>query len=74
MKNCKDCAHMMACKRWHIVSDTDKTCEDFLPLSVLADVKNELCYLCGKYRSAHLGLCDGCKFKTIEFRRSDSDL
>ena len=24
---------------------------------------NELCYMCGKYRDAHNGACDGCRWK-----------
>lgn len=27
-----------------------------------AAMRNELCYLCGKYREAHNGACDGCKW------------
>ena len=26
-------------------------------------MRNELCYLCGKYREAHNGACDGCRWK-----------
>ena len=26
-------------------------------------LRNELCYLCGKYREAHNGSCDGCRWK-----------
>lgn len=29
----------------------------------LHEAKNELCYLCGKYRDAHNGACDGCGWK-----------
>ena len=29
----------------------------------LASMRNELCYLCGKYREAHNGACDGCRWK-----------
>lgn len=29
----------------------------------LADMRNELCYLCGKYREAHNGACDGCRWR-----------
>ena len=29
----------------------------------LAAMRNELCYLCGKYREAHNGACDGCRWK-----------
>jgi hypothetical protein len=28
-----------------------------------ADLRNELCLLCGKYKTAHLGSCDGCRWK-----------
>ena len=29
----------------------------------LKDCRNELCLLCGRYREAHLGACDGCRWK-----------
>ena len=29
----------------------------------LAAMRNELCYLCGKYRDAHNGACDGCRWE-----------
>ena len=29
----------------------------------LADMRNELCFKCGKYREAHNGACDGCRWK-----------
>ena len=29
----------------------------------LAAMRNELCYLCGNYREAHNGACDGCRWK-----------
>lgn len=29
----------------------------------LADCRNELCQRCGKYHTAHLGSCDGCRWK-----------
>ena len=28
-----------------------------------ADLRNELCLKCGKYHAAHLGSCDGCRWK-----------
>ena len=31
--------------------------------SELAAMRNELCYLCGKYREAHNGACGGCRWK-----------
>ena len=31
--------------------------------SELAAMRNERCYLCGKYREAHNGACDGCRWK-----------
>lgn len=27
------------------------------------DARNELCLKCGKYHTAHLGACDGCRWK-----------
>ena len=29
----------------------------------LAAMRNELCLKCGKYREAHNGACDGCRWK-----------
>ena len=29
----------------------------------LADMRNELCCKCGKYREAHNGACDGCRWR-----------
>lgn len=31
----------------------------------LAAMRNELCYMCGKYREAHNGACDGCRWEKI---------
>lgn len=32
----------------------------------LANARNEICYNCGKYRQAHNGACDGCKWRDKE--------
>ena len=29
----------------------------------LASMRNELCLLCGNYREAHNGACDGCRWE-----------
>lgn len=31
--------------------------------SELAAMRNELCCKCGKYRDAHNGACDGCRWR-----------
>ena len=31
--------------------------------SELNAMRNELCYLCGKYREAHNGACNGCRWE-----------
>lgn len=31
--------------------------------SELSAMRNELCLRCGKYREAHNGACDGCRWK-----------
>lgn len=36
------------------------------PNADLKAMKNELCQLCGKYREAHNGACDGCKWHKWE--------
>lgn len=30
---------------------------------IINDLRNELCLKCGKYKDAHLGACDGCRWK-----------
>lgn len=40
--------------------DTDLTPAD------INDLRNELCLKCGKYKDAHLGECDGCKWRKKE--------
>jgi hypothetical protein len=32
----------------------------------IADLHNELCQRCGQYKTAHLGSCDGCRWKKGE--------
>jgi hypothetical protein len=32
----------------------------------LKDCVNELCYQCGQYKTAHLGSCDDCRWKTVK--------
>ena len=32
----------------------------------IADLRNELCLKCGKYKTAHEGSCDGCRWKKGE--------
>ena len=29
----------------------------------IADLLNEHCLLCGNYKAAHLGACDGCRWR-----------
>ena len=31
----------------------------------LKDCRNELCLRCGSYKQAHLGACDGCKWRDM---------
>lgn len=31
--------------------------------SDIADLRNELCLKCGRYKTAHEGSCDGCRWK-----------
>lgn len=32
----------------------------------LKDCVNELCLKCGSFREAHLGACDGCRWKAVK--------
>lgn len=32
----------------------------------LAQMRNELCIKCGNYKNAHLGACNGCRWKKEE--------
>jgi len=31
--------------------------------SDIADLRNELCLTCGRYKEAHNGACDGCRWE-----------
>lgn len=31
--------------------------------NIIKDLRNELCLKCGKYKEAHNGACDGCRWK-----------
>ncbi len=31
--------------------------------SELKDARNELCYQCKRYKEAHLGACDDCRYR-----------
>ena len=39
----------------------------------LHEAKNKLCYLCGKYREAHNGACDGCRWKKAALKGGERD-
>lgn len=32
----------------------------------IKDLKNEFCLLCGKYKNAHLGACNDCRWKNVD--------
>ena len=47
-----------------MVKEFDKKLEELHEAkSELAAMRNELCYMCGKYREANNGACDGCRWK-----------
>ena len=33
--------------------------------AAMHDMKQELCYYCGKYKQAHEGACDGCRWNGV---------
>lgn len=33
--------------------------------AAMHDMKNDLCALCGRYRMAHEGACDGCRWRNV---------
>ena len=35
-------------------------------------MRNELCYLCGKYREAHNGACDGCRWEKTALKGGEA--
>ena len=39
----------------------------------LHEAKNELCCKCGKYREAHNGACDGCRWEKAVLKGGESD-
>ena len=36
-------------------------------------MRNELCFKCGKYREAHNGACDGCRWEKAVLKGGESD-
>ena len=38
----------------------------------LHEAKNELCCKCGKYREAHNGACDGCRWNGVSDGKENS--
>lgn len=46
--------------------DLKEACQKITNLkSRCVDIKNELCQYCGKYKHAHEGACDGCKWRDM---------
>lgn len=46
--------------------DLKEACHKITNLkSRCVDMKNELCQYCGKYKQAHEGACDGCKWREM---------
>ena len=41
--------------------------------SELGAMRNELCCKCGKYRDAHNGACDGCRWEKAVLKGGESD-
>lgn len=38
-------------------------------IELLKDCRNELCLKCGNYKRAHLGACDGCRWRKEQVER-----
>lgn len=46
--------------------DLKEACQKITNMkSRCVDMKNELCQYCGKYKHAHEGACDGCKWRDM---------
>ena len=80
VKALRDCSEGRLCRRCHRKELTDLTSihsrSDLLMIRA-ADVieiqqreinamRNELCQRCGRYKAAHEGACDGCRWKEEE--------
>ena len=53
-----------ASDRADLVSEIEKLRKQLEQTHTERDVlRNELCFKCGKYREAHNGACDGCRWK-----------
>lgn len=42
-------------------------------LKELKDCRNELCLKCGKYKEAHLGACDGCRYNDKNMKKWEEE-
>lgn len=40
-----------------LMAETDKFISDYKTMN------NELCLKCGKYKTSHMGSCDGCRWR-----------
>lgn len=46
--------------------DLKEACQKITNMkSRCVDMKNELCQYCGKYKKAHKGACDGCRWREM---------
>lgn len=46
--------------------DLKEACQKITNMkSRCVDMKNELCQYCGKYKNAHEGACDGCRWREM---------
>lgn len=65
--------------KMHALEDTCRICDAYIMNAAatlieslqaqLADARNELCQKCGNYKRAHLGYCDGCRWKENQNER-----
>lgn len=57
------CQHGGSCSQRKVWERLKQYEDTRLTPNDVADMRDELCQLCGKYQQAHEGACDGCRWK-----------
>ena len=60
-----ECAEKVPCRVYYEQIESAYT-QAIFAMRDNADLRNELCLKCGKYKKAHEGSCDGCRWKKGE--------
>jgi len=60
-----ECSEKIPCRSYYEDLEMAYT-QAIFAMEENANLRNELCQLCGKYKTAHEGSCDGCRWRKKE--------